>query len=146
MQKLHVEGLKLIPRRRSLCADARAHRSCMRRELIFDNACLDEWLGSSKIGERGLYGMQERLGNTVRRSIAVVVILKVEPGEVEVRMKFSLESMEVLRPWDRVQCFEMMDFVRPGTYQTLSSLWVVGVRFGDSSEIVWRRTIPFPVA
>ena len=72
----------------------------------------------------------------MRRSFEAVVILKVDPGAVEVRMIFLSESREVLRPWDWVQVFEMMDSVRPGTYQTLSSLCVAGVQFVENSELV----------
>ena len=53
--------------------------------------------------------------------IDCVVALKIDLGLVEERQIFSLLSSEVERWYCFVECFEMMESLRPGTSQTLSS-------------------------
>ena len=88
--------------------------------------------GSAVIGvvmvTRTVLGGVEEYSTTLRLEIIEIlstVVDEIWKGEVRLRRwKFSFASIEVCRPLCWVQCFEMIESLRPGTYHTSRSMWV----------------------
>ena len=63
------------------------------------------------------FGIAVIVGKNVRPPIGRDTALKSDEGSEDVRMKFSSSSRVVMSPFFLVQCLEMIDSLRPGTYQ-----------------------------
>lgn len=77
---------------------------------------------------RTVLGGVEEYSTTLRLEIIEILSTVVDEmwkGEVELlRWMFSFASIEVCRPLCWVQFFEIIESLRPGTYQTSRSMWV----------------------